>query len=218
MHDGYIDSTTTGKANVSDFTVDELKKFTLKAATGLATNERIPTLEEALLVAKGKILVNIDKGGTYIKEILVVIKNTETENQVIIKGTYPVDRIIADYGNEVGLLYMPIVSLESATAENTIKDFNSRFKPFAYEVIFRTEDNLVLKTMPNYIGNSRLWVSTLSGRMCANHNDELAIKNPDMHWGWILKQKITIIQTDRPTELIDYLKSKSKRNLKYNNK
>ncbi|GAB1417176.1 hypothetical protein MASR2M117_25820 [Paludibacter sp.] len=80
IHDETIDRTMTGKGEVSDFTVEELKGMLLKSGNGIKTHERIPTLKEALLVTKGRILVNIDKGGSYIKEILPIIKETGTEN------------------------------------------------------------------------------------------------------------------------------------------
>ena len=51
------------------------------------------TLEEALMTCKDRILVNIDKGGTYIKEILPIIRKCGMEKQVIIKGRYPVEKV-----------------------------------------------------------------------------------------------------------------------------
>jgi len=213
MHDASITRTTTGSGDVRDYTVDELKKFLLKSGNGIKTYDRIPTLREALLVAKGRILVNIDKGGTYIKEILPVIHETGTGNQVIIKGKYPVEKVMAEYGNKTGMLYMPIVDFDLPGAVSMMDGFNSKFKPIAYEVLFKKDNNEILKTVGNYIGDSRLWINTLWDSMCGNHDDELAIKNPDKHWGWVLEQKTTIIQTDRPLELIKYLNAKGRRNL-----
>jgi len=213
MHDASINRTTTGSGDVRDYTVEELKKFLLKSGNGIKTYDRIPTLKEALLAAKGRILVNIDKGGTYIKEILPVIHETGTENQVIIKGKYPVEKVMAEYGDKTGMLYMPIVDFDLPGAVSMMQGFNSKFQPIAYEVLFKKDNNEILKTVGSYIGSSRLWINTLWDSMCGNHDDELAIKSPDKHWGWILGQNATIIQTDRPQELIQYLRSKGKRNL-----
>lgn len=57
----------------------------LKSGNGIKTRRSIPTLEEALMTCKDRILVNIDKGGTYIKEILPIIRKCGMEKQVIIK-------------------------------------------------------------------------------------------------------------------------------------
>lgn len=213
MHDTTLNRTSTGKGNIKDFTVEDFKKFVLKSGNGIKTYERIPTLEEALTACKGKILVNIDKGGTYIREILPIIQKTGTINQVIIKGIYPVNKVIADYGGKSGMLYMPIVDLDKAGADNVMMSFQKTFKPIAYEVLFRNEKNPLLIGIQDYIGNTHLWINTLWAEMCGNHDDELALNDPDKHWGFLLSHKATIIQTDRPADLIHYLTIKGRRKL-----
>lgn len=90
MHDATLDRTSTGKGAIKNYTTTELKQFVLKSGNGIKTRRSIPTLEEALMTCKDRILVNIDKGGTYIKEILPIIRKCGMEKQVIIKGRYPV--------------------------------------------------------------------------------------------------------------------------------
>ena len=68
MHDKKIDRTTTGKGYPADYTLEELRQFRLKSGTGHKTAHLIPTLEEVMLLCKGKILVNIDKGYDYFKD------------------------------------------------------------------------------------------------------------------------------------------------------
>lgn len=108
---------------------------------------------------------------------------------------------------------MPIVNLDSKKATEMIKDFNIQFNPVAYEVLFKKDDNAVLADIHHLIGNSRLCINTLWDTMCGNHDDEVAIKNPSEHYGWIVDRGTTIIQTDRPVELIKYLESINKRKL-----
>ena len=90
MHDETLDRTSTGKGTIKNYTTEELKKFVLRSGNGIKTRQPIPTLKEVLNVCKDRILVNIDKGGTYIKEIMPIIKECGMEKQVIIKGYYPV--------------------------------------------------------------------------------------------------------------------------------
>ena len=64
MHDATLDRTSTGKGAIKNYTTTELKQFVLKSGNGIKTRRSIPTLEEALMTCKDRILVNIDKGGT----------------------------------------------------------------------------------------------------------------------------------------------------------
>lgn len=47
----------------------------LRNGAGVATSHQIPTLEEAMIVAKGKIWVNIDKGYDYFDLVEKSLKN-----------------------------------------------------------------------------------------------------------------------------------------------
>jgi len=57
----------------------------------------------------------------------------------------------------------------------------------------------------------RVWKNSLWPGMNAGHDDEKAVDDPDKYWGWVVKNGANIIQTDRPQELLDYLKSINKR-------
>ena len=215
MHDETLDRTSTGKGPIKDYTTEELKKFVLRSGNGIKTRQPIPTLKEALNVCKGRILVNIDKGGTYIKEIMPIIQECGMEKQVIIKGYYPVEKVKKEYGSNESMLYMPIVNLWDKEAVATIQTFIKNFTPIAYELCFKDDAN------PNLIiideiaeSGSRVWMNTVWDSLCGGHDDENALlESKDKHWGWMLKHKATMIQTDRPQELIHYLEEKGLRDL-----
>ena len=63
MHDESVDRTTDGTGLVSELTLAQIKSLHLKTAGGgpqsVITAERVPTLEEGLAAAKGKLLVNL---------------------------------------------------------------------------------------------------------------------------------------------------------------
>lgn len=61
MHDSKLDRTTTGKGRVSDWTLDSIRTLKLKNGASIRTKHSVPTLEEALIAAKGKVLINLDK-------------------------------------------------------------------------------------------------------------------------------------------------------------
>ena len=215
MHDETLDRTSTGKGPIKDYTTEELKKFVLRSGNGIKTRQPIPTLKEALNVCKGRILVNIDKGGTYIKEIMPIIQECGMEKQVIIKGYYPVEKVKKEYGSNESMLYMPIVNLWDKEAVATIQTFIKNFTPIAYELCFKDDANPNLKIIDEIAkSGSRVWMNTLWDSLCGGHDDENALlESKDKHWGWMLKHKATTIQTDRPQELIHYLEEKGLRDL-----
>ena len=215
MHDETLDRTSTGKGTIKNYTTEELKKFVLRSGNGIKTRQPIPILKEVLNVCKDRILVNIDKGGTYIKEIMPIIKECGMEKQVIIKGYYPVEKVKKEYGSNESILYMPIVNLWDKEAVATIQTFIKDFTPIAYELCFKDDTTPSLRIIDEIIkSGSRIWMNTLWDSLCGGHDDENALlEGKDRHWGWMLKHKATMIQTDRPQELIHYLEEKGLRNL-----
>lgn len=215
MHDETLDRTSTGKGTIKNYTTEELKKFVLRSGNGIKTRQPISTLKEVLNVCKDRILVNIDKGGTYIKEIMPIIKECGMEKQVIIKGYYPVEKVKKEYGSNESILYMPIVNLWDKEAVVTIQTFIKDFTPIAYELCFKDDTTPSLRIIDEIIkSGSRIWMNTLWDSLCGGHDDENALlEGKDRHWGWMLKHKATMIQTDRPQELIHYLEEKGLRNL-----
>ncbi len=217
MHDPTLNRTSTGKGRIADLTLEQIRKFRLRSGNGIKSRRAIPTLEEALLACRGRVLVNIDKGGDYIREILPVIQRTGTEKQVIIKGKYALDRVKADYGDSKGMLYMPIVDMTDSAAVARGVEFAKKMRPVAFEMCFRTEQQLD----PDFVNlvrksGSRVWINTLWDTLCAGHDDENALtEGLDKHWGWVLDHHATMIQTDRPEMLISYLRQHGRRTLKY---
>ena len=59
-HDRTINGNTDGKGRITGMTLEKLKTFHLKDREGNVTSETIPTLEEFLLAAKGRVYVNLD--------------------------------------------------------------------------------------------------------------------------------------------------------------
>lgn len=216
MHDPTLNRTSTGKGRIADLTLEQIRKFRLRSGNGIKSRRAIPTLEEALLACRGRVLVNIDKGGDYIREILPVIQRTGTEKQVIIKGKYALDRVKADYGDSKGMLYMPIVDMTDSAAVARGVEFAKKMRPVAFEMCFRTEQQLD----PDFVNlvrksGSRVWINTLWDTLCAGHDDENALtEGLDKHWGWVLDHHATMIQTDRPEMLISYLRQHGRRTLK----
>mgnify|MGYP003418661650 FL=1 len=66
--------------------MDSLKSFKLKFADGTISDQTIPTLEEALLVAKNQIVVNLDHAYWLYDQALAVTEKLGVTNQILMKG------------------------------------------------------------------------------------------------------------------------------------
>lgn len=85
MHDAKVDRSTNGKGELAAYTYPELQALRL-LYNGKPTVETVPTLEQFLLAAKGKILVDLDfKAGDQeaLKQTYHIIEKTQTANQVL---------------------------------------------------------------------------------------------------------------------------------------
>ena len=213
MHDATVDRTTNGKGKIADMTLADIKKLYLKSGHGIKTRHRVPTLEEVLLLAKDKILVNLDKGDNYFDEIYELLLKTGTEKQVVIKTYDNLATIQSKSKNDIihKSIFMPIINLDKQEDAEVVVDNYLHVNPPAFEVTFKTETPKLFRVL-NKIrqSGSKLWINSLWSSLNAGHDDDLAVeeKCPDEAWGWILKQGATVIQTDRPMQLIQYLKKK----------
>ena len=213
MHDATVDRTTNGKGKIADMTLADIKKLYLKSGHGIKTRHRVPTLEEVLLLAKDKILVNIDKGDNYFDEIYELLLKTGTEKQVVIKTYDNLATIQSKSKNDIihKSIFMPIINLDKQEDAEVVVDNYLHVNPPAFEVTFKTETPKLFRVL-NKIrqSGSKLWINSLWSSLNAGHDDDLAVeeKCPDEAWGWILQQGATVIQTDRPMQLIQYLKKK----------
>lgn len=212
LHDKTLERTTNGKGWVSDWTLDALRGLYLKDGLGIETKYKIPTLEEALLVCKGRTLVNLDKSYEFFNQAFNVAKKTGTAKQIIVKGyDKTVDQVMADFGTKLDTItFMPIINLDNqSNALHLIDDYQTNLKVKAFEIVFSKDTSKVLTRFPQIKEKgSRIWVNALWPSLNAGHEDNEAIKNKDSIYGWYLKKGVNMIQTDRPQVLINYLRNK----------
>ena len=214
MHDNTLDRTTTGKGKVSEWTLDSIRTLYLKNGASLRTKHRVPTLEEALLTAKGHVMVNLDKAYPIFDEIFPILEKTGTVDQIIMKGSKPVAQVKKDLGKYLDrILYMPIVNLDSPGALQQIKDFMKEIRPVAFELLFKSDTNQVPKHVKSLLeGKSKIWYNTLWDTMAGGHDDDMSLEDPDEGYGYLIDELgATIIQTDRTAYLLEYLQARKKR-------
>jgi glycerophosphoryl diester phosphodiesterase len=212
LHDHTLNRSTTGKGKPSDYTLAELKKFRLRDGLGAPTNNTIPTLEEVMQLAKGKVLVNLDHSFPYYREAYDILVKTGTLEQALFKTDEDFPKLQATYPELLDkITFMPVVDLDTSAARAQIKDYLQHMKPVATELVFTKDTSSVIQN-PSFIKKAgiRVWVNTLWPFLNGNHNDDLAVEYKDIQnsWDWLLAHGVTMIQTDRPAELLQYLRKK----------
>lgn len=198
-HDGKIDRTTNGTGDPEEFTWEELQKFRLKMPDGSLTDERLATFEEALNLAKGKAIIDIDIKTSNLKPIVDIIKKTKTANQVFF------------FDNDYNALKEVLTMLPEALLMPRAYDYNmadSALKMFTPEVVHIDESFYTLElTSLIQNKNARIWINALGEQddFIRKNESEKALVN-------LLKNGANIIQTDEPELLIKILNSKELRN------
>ena len=85
MHDWNLKRTTTGEGSVTETNYADIESLFLEDNNGIKTEFRIPTLQEALIWAKGKTVLNLDiKRGVPFKKVVELVHETDTKANVLI--------------------------------------------------------------------------------------------------------------------------------------
>ena len=189
MHDKTIDRTTTGKGLINEWTLDSLRTLRLVDGLGVTTQHVIPTLKEALELSKNKILVNLDKSYSIFDKCFDIIKETDTQNQVVIKGSKQLSQVKKEFGNYLNKVhFMPIISLPNNDAKTIVDEYlSSNELPIAFEF---TVANDTIKFINEFKEirkkGASIWVNSLWPQHNADHDDEKAVQDMSVY-DWLLK-------------------------------
>mgnify|MGYP001629598611 FL=1 len=212
MHDATLNRTTTGKGRIDEWTLDSIRTLKLKNGCAIRTRHAVPTLEEALLTAKGRVLINLDKADRYFDLVVPVLEKTGTARQIIMKGSKPAAEVLALYGEYLdGIIYMPVVNLDRENAAELMDGYIAELKPAAYELLYARADDsaMPLRMRDELRGKALIWYNTLWDTLCGGHDDDLALENPDAAFGYLVDTLgARIIQTDRAEYLLKYLRGR----------
>ena len=193
IHDKTVDRTTNGKGAVDSFTFEEIRKLRLMF-NGKSTDQQIPALKEALLLAKGKILVDLDiKTASCIDKIIREVKETGTENTCF---------FFVDEAQHVPMLKQQDSTfrvLFRTNSEEEAREALSSIKPEAVHIdpSHHTEEMVAFIKQHG----ARVWINALG-----DVDRKAAAGNPAA-FEEVLSKGVNIIQTDQPGLLKRYLES-----------
>lgn len=209
-------------AKVKDLTYAEIQKLSLKRAHGVVIDTvKMPTLRQALACCKDRICVNVDQGYEYYDQVLAIAEELGVTDQILIKGKKPIEVVAAHEAKYPhNMMYMPIVDIQKEQGKALLKSYlDQGVVPLAYEVCWSNNDDSAFPEACKAIlhQGSKIWVNTIWAELCGGigNDDDAAFlaKDPGDVYQQYLDAGVSMIQTDRPELLINWLKKKGRHTL-----
>jgi len=213
IHDKTLDRTTTGTGRVDQHTLEQIKALRLVNAYGLATDQQVPTLSEMMALCADRAVVYIDKSEGMIAEVVSDLEREGSLGHAIFYGKRPLRELRRELGpifDRVG--YIPKVDPNNADAFTYVREFLTAPNVPAFVVNFRDDSPKVDQLCKLIRANKRrimmapLWPSLAGGR-----TDDGALDDPEANYGWMLDRGASIICTDRPGRVLDFIEHRRER-------
>lgn len=192
---------------------EEIKKLRLINVDFYPTQWGINSFDDVLEHFKGRCILNLDRIGDCIPDVIKAVERHNMKDQVLLKHA-PIPsvlKIIEDVAPDY--MFMPIY-MEEDNASGIIEKMNINY--IGAELVFKTEESSVIQ--PEYIEGMKKRGKTLWGNavlynykvpLSAGHTDDVSmIDDPDKGWGWLVDHGFDIIQTDWTYQCCKYLKDR----------
>ena len=216
MHDPTLERTTTGVGKVSDYTYAELQGLYLKSPIGVVTRQKIPSFEDVLIMAKGKILIQVDKWPKVKENVIAVAKKHDCLNHLIFRSSKDSKYVNKEFECLLDKVnYIPVLVCKGKGDNEKLDDFLTNIQTSCIGVSFTKEDYQVLDRMKEISDKGfRVWLNSLWADFNAGHYDELATFDLENSYGWLLQKGANVIFSDHPILLKEYLEKTGRRNIK----
>ncbi len=214
MHDERVDRTTDGTGRVSDLTLAQLRALHLRTDEGgpdaAATAEGVPTLDELLALAKGRIVLNLDVKDAIYAEVVDAVRRAGAADRVIVKTSAgiasPPLAAMTPY-DRVPFAVIPTTGDPRAAEIPAIvaRQMAGRVKPVAIELPVIPESALPAIAERAARAGVPLWINTLfEGFVTGVGGDAAARRDPDAVWGRLADRGVRLFQTDAVEALLRY--------------
>jgi hypothetical protein len=172
------------------------------------TAYKVPLLRDALKLAKGRIVLNIDKAGSNMMQIMKLVKELDCGPYVIMKGVVDIDGYEKmKQKSDADPLFMPIVTMKMSA----IDSFTKVAKPLAVEILVGSDTTYLTSEsgLQMFRANGcNIWFIALFDQIAAGKAEK---KNKMASWDYFIGLGARFIQTDYPLELMNHLVSKGLR-------
>lgn len=211
MHDDSLLRMAGVDQDAETFIMAELQAIALRADDGgigrLPTEERIPTLRQALEIIRGRIFADLDlKDRGLFAEVAACAREMGATSYVDLKTKVMTPQDVAWVrGQNIGDVPLLAMAQFSAPELQGTLAVLSGLKPFMSEIGFDRLETIVDNRAVFEEAGMALWVNTLDQPGCGAWTDSAALADPDQIWGRLIDAGVSAIQTDQPAVLKGYL-------------
>ena len=220
MHDPTVDRTTDGHGRVSEMSLRQVQALRLKSARGVRA-EAPPTLEAFLARAQGRILINLDVKEPIAEQVAQVVLASGASGQVLVKarpeaGAAP----MADLPPYRSLAFMPMVGAVNGRAVGdpagiTAAQVLAENRVPAIELCDLRRSEFKAVRAAARLARVRLWSNALARKglkgAWARAWAGGAAADGRQTWTRLIGDGVSVIQTNRPAALLDYLDARGLR-------
>lgn len=219
MHDERVDRTTDGQGAVADLSLDQIRRLRLRQRGGGAdtamTARRVPTLQEALALARGRILLNLDVKAAQIPALVAAIMETDTARDVLLNVDTDADSRLLAWVRSLGIA-MQVLYFDNRAGADRAAQWQAlpRLQPTSLQLVFRDPDVIGQARQAVQSEPVRIFVNTMALDIASGHPmdlsgpylDSVAITHPEQVWRPLIERGASIIQTDEPQRLLRWLR------------
>jgi len=211
MHDDSLLRMAGVDRDAETFTMAELQAMALRADDGgvdrLPTEQRIPTLKQALEIIRGRIFADLDlKDRGLFAEVAACARAMGAAPYVDLKTKVVTsDDVAWVRGQNIeGVPFMAMAQFSAEGLRETLAVL-AGLKPFMSEIRFDRLETIANNQAAFEEAGMALWVNTLDQAGSGAWTDRAALADPDDIWGRLIDGGVSVIQTDQPAVLKAYL-------------
>ena len=183
MHDSTVDSQTNGKGAVKDMTFDQIRALDVRGS-------KVPTFDEVLDLAQGKIGVYVDSKKASAADMIAAVERYGMQDRIVVYGGY-------QYLKDVAALRPKIKVMPEAVSAAFCRKLIDEFHPkvIAFDAHDFTDEIIALAKT----AKADIYV------------DRFGDADTPAFWQDAIDRGATGIQTNKPAELVAYLRSRGYR-------
>lgn len=219
MHDATVDRMTNGTGRIADMTLEEVRRLRLRTNWGQSTQMPVATLEEYIEEARGRAHLYLDKAGidppgteegTTVRALLDVLRRHGVLQETMFVLDWPYEKARRIFGTALdSVIYCPVVEDRIHNLATYVDEYVRELHPVAFQFRMASLEGESYRLLPRVLNaGSRAFVASTWPNHTAGHDDLVSIfQRPSQGWGWLIDRGFTILETNFPKDLLQYLQS-----------